>query len=255
MGQGFNEVTYELRLAAAEGILQRSLCAPRSVLEGAVGVGAYAPLWKKLGIERWVGIDLSETAVERLSHRFPDAEFAHVDLTARDETLRSVLADEQFDLVTAIDVLYHIVDELEFTTALDGLAGRIAPGGYLLVSDVFSERRTQVAPHVLRRPLGQYEKLLSRRRVKLVAREPVFAILGDPVPRGGFHLRDFAMLGTWRVLSKLVRTMPERVRDPLGYGVARALVPMDGFLKRGGYSRGINLEFALFRQEPYPPQL
>jgi ubiquinone/menaquinone biosynthesis C-methylase UbiE len=250
MGQGFNEVAYTLRLAAAEEILGRSSCAPRSLLEGAVGVGAYAPLWKKLGIQRWVGLDLSESAVERLKHRFADGEFAHVDLTAGDKTLQSVLSDERFDLVTAIDVLYHIVDKLEFRTALEGLAGRLAPGGYLLISDVFSERPTQVAPHVLRRPLAQYEGILSPRGVKLLARQPVFAILGDPVPRAGFHVRDLAMLGTWRILSKLIRTTPDAMRDSVGRAAAQALLPIDNFLKRTGRAQGLNLEFALFRAAP-----
>jgi hypothetical protein len=167
--------------------------------------------------------------------------------------LRSVLGDERFDLVTAIDVLYHIVDEVEFAAALDGLAGKIAPGGCLLISDVFSERRTQVAPHVVRRPLGQYAELLSPRGVKLLVREPVFAVLGDPVPRGGFHLRDLAMLGTWRIVSKLVRTTPDAMRDKIGYAAARALVPIDTFLKRTGRAQGINLELALFRRAPAPP--
>ena len=255
MGRGFNEVTYGLRLAAAEEILRRAGCAPRTLLEGAVGVGAYAPLWGKLGVERWVGVDLSKSAVERLRHRFPDGMFAQVDLTAGDATLRAVLSGQRFDLVTAIDVLYHIVDELEFTRALDALVARMVPGGYLLLSDVFPERPTRVAAHVLRRPLARYEELLGKHGLTLVAREPVFAILGNPVRRSGFHTRDLAMRATWRVLSKLVRTTPDRMRDPVGRAAARALIPVDRFLKRTGRARGLNLELALFRGTPGAPQV
>jgi len=50
LGRGYNEITYAIRLGAAERILRRGHCDPRNLLEGAVGVGAYGGLWKKLGV-------------------------------------------------------------------------------------------------------------------------------------------------------------------------------------------------------------
>jgi len=254
MGRGFNEVTYGVRLAAVERILRRSGRTPRTVLEGAVGVGAYEPLWKKLGVEHWVGVDLSQEAVEHLKRRFPDGSFVQVDLTAGESTLRTVLAGQRFDLVTAIDVLYHIVDQLEFDRALTALVGRVLPGGHLLLSDVFADRPIRVAAHVLRRPLARYEQVLANHGFALVEREPIFGILGDPVRRQGIHVRDLALQAAWRILSKAVRSTPDRLRDPVGSVVARALIPVDSFLKRTGRARGLNLELGLFRRSAEPVQ-
>jgi hypothetical protein len=166
-----------------------------------------------------------------------------------------LLSGQRFDLVTAIDVLYHIVDELEFDRALDALVERMAPAGFLLLSDVFPDRPKRVASHVLRRPLARYEELLGKKGVVLVDREPIFAILGDPVRRSGFHGRDLLMQATWRVLSKLVRSTPERLRDSLGRTAAQALIPFDRLLKRTGSATGVNLEFALFQGSPSRRQL
>ena len=252
MGRGFNEVTYGLRISAAEKILRRAGCSPRSLLEGAVGVGAYAALWQKLEIKEWVGVDLSEGAIDRLRGRFPEATFAQVDLTRGDPPLQALLADRRFDLVTAIDVLYHIVDELDFVKALDSLARRVGDDGCLLLSDVFAARATRVAAHVLRRPLARYEEVLSPHGMQLVEREPVFAILGDPIGRGGFHPADLGVRATWRLLSKLIRTVPGSTRDLVGRVTARTLAPVDELLRRNGYSRGTNLELALFRRAAGP---
>jgi hypothetical protein len=78
------------------------------------------------------------------------------------------------------------------------------------------------------------------------AREPIFAILGDPVRRPGFHLRDSGLWLTWRILSKGIRVLPPRLRDPIGALAARCLTPVDTGLRRLGWSRGINLEFVVF---------
>jgi SAM-dependent methyltransferase len=251
MGQGFNEVTYHLRLAAVEQILGREAFSPRTVFEGAVGVGAYAPLWRKLGVERWAGVDLSAAAVERLSHRFPDATFAKFDLSSGVEEIRGAFGSALFDLVTGIDVLYHIVDDSDFAQALSTLGKMVTPSGRLLISDVFVREPTTIAPHVRRRPLVRYQELLASQDFLLVQREPVFAVLGDPVPRQGIWPFDLAMLMTWRVLSKAVRSVPMISRDAFGRFAAKVLTPVDSALRHLGRARGVNLELALFRRRSH----
>jgi len=261
MGRGFNEATYGLRLAAAEEILRRAGCSPHTVLETAVGVGAYARLWKKLGVDGWVGVDLAQTAVEHLRARFPEATFFQADIAACDDGLHTALAGRRFDLVTAIDVLYHIVDEAEFSRALSALAESVTPDGFLLLTDVFVDSPRRIAAHVLRRPLERYEELLAEVGLVLVEREPIFAILGDPVRRSAFHAIDLGMYLVWRVLSKIVRIVPFGLRDWVGRVSARLLTPLDSLLKRAGHARGTNLELALFRKskaharEPLPLSL
>jgi SAM-dependent methyltransferase len=248
LGRGYNEITYAIRLGAAERILRRGHCDPRNLLEGAVGVGAYGALWKKLGVQRWVGLDLSEDAVERLRRRFTADVFVQFDLTTGEDGLRDAVQGELFDLVTGVDVLYHLTDEHHFAEALAALASRVTPGGALLLSDVFVDAPVQIARHVLRRPMASYEAILGPRGFALAEREPVFAILGDPVPRRGIHRADVALTVIWRLTSKLIRMVPGELRDAVGRTLARALTPIDDVLKRSGWLQGTNLELALFRR-------
>jgi len=96
--------------------------------------------------------------------------------------------------------------------------------------------------------MASYEAILGPRGFALAEREPVFAILGDPVPRRGIHWADVVLTVIWRLTSKLIRTVPGELRDTVGRTLARALTPIDDVLKRSGWFQGANLELALFRR-------
>jgi len=247
LGIGFNRETYILRLRRAREILRDHAVAPKTVLEGAVGVGAYAPLWKELGVSRWVGVDIAETATADLRARHLDAEFFTIDL-ADASTAQLAGLRGPFDLATAIDVLYHLVSDRQFDNALQTLASCVSVGGHLLVSDVFTSVPRRTAAHVARRPIEAYERVLTPMGFKLVGRAPVFAVLGDPIPRAGVHPVDQVLSGAWRIAQKVIRSAPRRVRDGLGGYVVRMLAPVDSFLCRTGLTRGINLELGLFQR-------
>jgi hypothetical protein len=84
LGEGFNRRAYELPLEAVERLLGREQgLAGMTFLQGAVGIGAYAQLWGRLPLGEWTGVDISQTAVDDLSRRFPGGRFHHVDLTAQ----------------------------------------------------------------------------------------------------------------------------------------------------------------------------
>lgn len=242
LGEGFNREAYRrLRLPALRRLLHRNCVAPRALLEAGVGTGAYAALWRELGVTQWVGVDISPLAIAHLRERFSGGEFHVIDL-ARPE---GALEGRCFDVVAAIDVLYHIVDDAQFEVALGWLGKRVGEQGYLVVSDVFTDspwgRRF---PHVKRRAMEAYLQVLERCGLHLVDREPVFAILGDPVPDG--HGRGGLLFLIWRVLQKSIRTMPDRVRNAFGANVVRLAYPMDQFIRALTDLRGVNLELALF---------
>lgn len=246
LGEGFNRESYRrLRVPAVRRLLWRHRVKPRSLLEAGVGVGAYAGLWQELGVVEWVGVDISSVAVTDLRTRFPQAELHVADIT----NPGPILEDKTFDLVAAIDVLYHIVEDRGFERALQWLANRARSGGFLIVSDVFTDspwgRRF---PHVKRRPLRAYEEILGPFGLRLVDREPVFAILGDPVPMGAWR-QGWGLYTIWRVLQKSIRSVPDTFRDACGVAVVRLCLPLDGILRRAGATRSVNLELGLFARE------
>lgn len=241
-------MSYELRLKAAGDLLARVVrSAPSSLLEGAVGVGAYSPLWNRIGVARWTGIDISPTAIEDLSRKQPIGEFLVRDMTT--PGLVSTLPQAGYELVTAIDVLFHVVDDRLFRAAVENLAACVAVGGHLLVSGVFLDQSRLTAPHVRHRSLADLASELPK-DFELVGRRQVFSILDDPVPRNGFHPGDQLMKLAWRGISATIQLCPERLRDQVGAGLVRILAPLDVALSRRGVGRGTNLELAIFRHKP-----
>ena len=248
LGEGFNRSTYRMRLQALERLLRRGSAWPvEKLLEGGVGVGAYAPLWQSAGVRNWTGLDISGTAIERLRQTFPTHHFYMADLGDR-AAMDSVLKDSQFPLVTAIDVLYHIVNDNVFVDALEGIALRVQLGGCLIVSDIFSIRDSLTASHVKRRSVASYERILNPLGLRLCDREPVVALLGDCGPHSPPNPRSLLLRSIWRAAAKFIRVTPAKARDLVGAVVAESLRPLDAALRASGMTKGVNLELALFRK-------
>ena len=248
LGEGFNRATYGIRLQAAEALLRSHPVRPvTTVIEGAVGVGKYREVWQALGMTAWVGLDISEAAIGHLQERFPDSTFLRTDLTdANDPAWTHVPL--QADLVTAVDVLYHLTDDALFATALKNLASRVRKSGWLLVSDIFVPERKQTAEHVVRRPLDAYLRVLDPLGFEVKGRAAVFSILGDPVQSSAHPFRDRLLRTGWRALSKAIRLTPLAYREPTGAMLVRAVEPMDALFKRLGWAKGFNLELCLLQR-------
>lgn len=118
MGWGLEYLCYQEHLA------HRALAlAPASALDVGCGDGYFIG---RLGaaVSRRVGVDLAEPALRFARAFHPDVTFLH----ASAESL-----NEQFALVTAIEVLEHVPDD-RVSAFLRALAARLAPGGTLLLS-------------------------------------------------------------------------------------------------------------------------
>lgn len=97
------------------------------------------------------GCDITAIAVKRLRDRFPKSEFFELSL-GTDPIPRP---DRSFALVTALDVLYHIVDDEGWAAGLSEIARVLAPDGRLIATDGLGEGDSEPAAHV---------KLRSRER-------------------------------------------------------------------------------------------
>ena len=123
----WNEWLYRAWLATGLAFLRRHGVAPKSVCDVGAGRGSWFPVWRALGATRVVGTDRSPLAVSRLA-----ADASEV----MDITRRGVTAGHaQYDLVAAMYVLLHILDEDGFDTALENLAGLVRPGGHLVIAE------------------------------------------------------------------------------------------------------------------------
>lgn len=161
----------------------------RSILDVGAGTGYFLSLYARWGAGRLAGVDISATTVRRLRDDFPTATLWEANVAD------GIPTDEQFDIVHAFDVMYHLPDA-DFAAALGHLVQRCRPGGMLLLTDSF-RMQERPAPHVTLRSLAQYREVLSGdRHVEIVGIVPIYRFLN----RRGWHGHG----ARWRVLAAAV---------------------------------------------------
>ncbi len=90
------------------------------------------------------GCDISELAVARLERGFPTASFFTLAL-GEDRIERP---DACYSVITALDLIYHVVERRRWLDGLAEIARVLRPGGRLIVSDGFGANDSVPAPHV-----------------------------------------------------------------------------------------------------------
>lgn len=207
LGLPFNVALYRQR----ERVLRRAVTRLRlpiggaRVLELGVGSGFYLPVWGSLGVADLVGLDITDVAVARLSERHPHWTFRQADISQP-----LPVEPGSFDIVTAFDVLLHVVDEAGFDAALRHAAAACRPGGHLLVSDLFLERGEPPAAgaHNAVRTLARYRAALESAGWQVVGRLPIFVTMHPAYDLPAGRGRDLA-LAWWRWLAARLRRRPQ----------------------------------------------
>ena len=206
----YNRACYQLRREVLDRVLATHDFDPkgRRVLDVGCGTGFFTAYYLSLGADV-TGIDIAPTSIERLRERHPQARFMLADVSETQLT-------EHFDLVNALDVLYHITDDQRWENALRTLAGAVEPGGLLLLTDTF-RRAFDVVPdeaeHNHMRPMDRYRPILESAGLRIEEIVPTHYLLNRE-------------LGPWRSLNRLpwLLLTIDRVALSLGRGFHDPLV-------------------------------
>lgn len=180
LGKSFNEWAYRLRGERFAELVQRYAgeLDRQAVLEIGSGTGFYIERLLELGAGRIVGSDIAANAVDELSHRFPFAFFERFD--ASDEIPGSI-ASETFDLVCAMDVLFHILDSEGFSRAIRNIHSLLRQGGIFIWTDGFVHTRRRGQLHIVSRTLSEATTVLESAGFEILSREPFFVTMNAPV--------------------------------------------------------------------------
>jgi SAM-dependent methyltransferase len=147
-----NEVEYRDARRQFESMVSTDFsagCSTLSVLDCGFGHGHYAYACKALGCGRYTGLDFASPKRPDLGESFI---FKQQDLSV------PFRLDEQFDLVICIDVIFHIVDDNKFNTALENIRRHAKDKIY--ITSLFSD--AVFRPYVKHRPLTAYGALRAR---------------------------------------------------------------------------------------------
>ena len=106
--------------------------AGRSVLDIGSGTGIWLNFWHQHGASHAVGLDFAQPSIDSLKAQFPNDLIVQADVGIMPLPLPDTI---RFDIISAFDVLLHIVDSDNLQRAIANLAHHSAPGGWLIISD------------------------------------------------------------------------------------------------------------------------
>jgi SAM-dependent methyltransferase len=216
LGPSFNRWAYQVRQARFQDAVDRLELDPASsrVVDIGSGTGFYVDHWLQLGATV-TGLDLTETAVDHLRSAYPAATFVRADIG--DPAVVEQVGAGTVDAVSAMDVLFHVVDDAAYATALANIRDLLRPGGYLLYSDAFVHGPTQRVEHRVSRSLSDVTEVMRHVGLEVVDRRPFFWLMNDPQDS-----RNPVYKGLWYAAAALISTS-DRIGDLAG----RRLYPLE----------------------------
>ena len=100
-----------------------------SVLEIGCGNGFYTRLFAEQGVQRYVGVDITDIFFPELGKRHPNYQFIRKDITTDK-------LDGKFNLIIMIDVIEHITHRANLHAAFENVKNHLADGGVFMVAPV-----------------------------------------------------------------------------------------------------------------------
>ena len=220
-GRPYNEWAYRIR----KKVFLRQVCAlpldfqQVSVLDIGSGTGFWLQVWRSLGVRTLTGLDLTEVAVRKLRDKYPDVQVIQQDISDPKALLGQI---GQFDVISAIDVLYHITSDRDLCQAISNIAALLKPGGYFIFSENLVHYKAPREQHFVSRTLDDVTQVLSLQGLRIQRRVPVFVCMNAPIDASSTVPRFL-----WRVAMAPVRYVPT-----LGHIYGAALFPVELALTR-----------------------
>jgi SAM-dependent methyltransferase len=177
LGPGLNAWMSRVRAAVFRREVSREPRPSPTALDVGSGTGVYVERWRRLGATAITGSDIAEVAVQRLRRQHPDAEFVRFTLG---EDVPPELAGRTFGAISAMDVLFHVLDDAAYRTALATLHALLEPGGLLVLTENFLHGPEQRSAHQRSRTLTEIERAVREAGLEILRRRPLFFLMNAP---------------------------------------------------------------------------
>jgi SAM-dependent methyltransferase len=220
---GYNDWIYRARRRVFRRVLRPYANRLRGarVLDVGSGSGFYLAEWLRHPVGELVGSDFSGVALTRLRRSFPAIPMEPLDIATADRGTIAKLG--RFAFISAIDILFHIVNDALYERAFQNLADLLAPSGALIFSENFlqSAPRRRNAWHVLRE-LVEVDTALTRAGLRIETRAPWLMLMNAPVDS-----TNALLIHGWSAIEALSR----RSRL-IGAALGAAMYPAEVLLTR-----------------------
>jgi SAM-dependent methyltransferase len=216
-GRQFNLWRYRIRAKVFRRLVRLMGLQPDrlSALDVGCGTGFYLGQWQALGVKHLVGLDISDWAVKQLVHVYPAIALYRTDISAED----SILQDETFDVISAMDILVHIVDDAAYLNALQNIHHALKAGGYLICSDSFFHgNNKQFEDYWRGRSLSFVTSAMHNSGFEIVSRMPMSVLMAAPTDTRRRELNE-------RVWEKMMT--PVRHSEWVGFLAGMLIYPFE----------------------------
>ncbi|HPP67020.1 MAG TPA: class I SAM-dependent methyltransferase [bacterium] len=194
----YNIWLYKARLYVLQKLLKKAdvNCNGKNLLDIGIGTGFYIDFWEKQGVKNITGIDITSKSIEELKRKYPNYNFIKADIGDEMESF-----NERFDIITAFDVLFHIVREDKFKQAIKNIKKFSHSNTIILIMDNFLKEYKQTRGHENDRTLEYYKKILDSHSIDIKIIEPIFFFMNAPIDieRINNRLTRFTINSMWRI--------------------------------------------------------
>lgn len=178
LGLAFNSWMYKAREAVFLREAGRSGVGRSSrILDVGSGTGLYLRWWDRMQPAEVVGSDLTASAVRNLHEHFPDNRIEQLDIT----TGIAPFEPATFDVVSCMDVLFHITDDDKYRAALRNISQLLKPGGRFVFTENFLHRAQDRTAHQTNRSLEWISEALGEVELSVEHRIPHLVLMNAQV--------------------------------------------------------------------------
>ena len=239
LGINYNRWMYKIRRQVVIREV-RSLgldCTNASILDVGSGTGFYLEIWKELGCKKISGIDITSTAIENLRIKYPQYEFLRADIGYNLDKSCDLFTTK-YDLISSVDVLFHIVEDEQYGRAFKNIYDLLRPGGFFIFSENFLHMDSIRTPYQTSRSLHEIEHILRETGFKILKRIPFFVLMNNPVDTNSHLLRTH-----WKLTTSCIKKGAN-----LGYIIGAFLYPIESILIRL-FKEGPSTELMICKKE------
>ncbi|MCD6232859.1 class I SAM-dependent methyltransferase [bacterium] len=206
-GRNYNKWLYRMRKKVLERVVSRyKIDFPNiRTLDIGCGTGFYVDIWRQKGVRYLTGIDITAISIKELNVKYPNFDFHEADITSPTLIQDLNLREKSFDLITAFDVLFHIVDDNKFEEAIKNISKLCSQDGLIFITDIFPHKRPYIIFHQKSRLLKDYIQILSKNSIEIIDRVPIHYLLSAPLDISSKLLQDVFLNYYWSGIGLIER--------------------------------------------------
>lgn len=189
LGVAYNNYIYKVRNVVFRRMVKKYKIeiSGKDVVDIGSGTGFYVELFRQHGCRNLTGFDITNKVVSELSAKYPAFRFIQKDIGNGDFSF-----PDRFDIASSFDVLYHIVEDGKYETAIKNISSLVKEGGIFLYSDNFLPpgKRFEMM-HQTCRDIDYIRKTMESNGFEIEQIVPMFVLMNTSFSNNFFLKRFF----------------------------------------------------------------